>query len=237
MENISWEGLELVIFDVDGTLYRQSKLRKVMLFKLLSYYALRPWKYKELQILYHFRKEREKRPAYHSSNLEDEQYEWPAILLNIKPAAVKKVIEKWIFQAPNQYLKAAMYPGVAQFFEDLKLCGIKTAIYSDYKSDEKLQAMGLSADLQRCSTDKKVNSFKPLPKGLLVILEELDIKQRGNCLFIGDRFELDGLCAENAGIPFLLVDKNKADINLYTELSNCMNKTRSNTITRSVKTK
>jgi FMN phosphatase YigB (HAD superfamily) len=227
MENIFWEGLELVIFDVDGTLYRQSKLRKTMLFKLLCYYTLRPWKYRELLILYHFRKERENRHDYSGSNLEEEQYEWPAALLKTKPEKIKKVIEDWMYTAPNPYLKSVLYPGIAQFFTDLKQYGIKTAIYSDYKSDDKLQAMGLSADLQICSTDKRVNSFKPLPRGLLVILEELRIKQKGNCLFIGDRFELDGLCAERAGIPFLLVDKDIADINLYTELSTQLNQNRS----------
>lgn len=220
MENIFWESLELVIFDVDGTLYRQSVLRKIMLFKLLSHYMIRPWRYKELLILYHFRKEREKRSGFRGVDLEEEQYQWCADKVNQKPEVIKEVIEKWIFDLPNRYLKASLYPGVAQFFNDLKQNGIKTAIYSDYNSERKLEKMELVADLQISSTDKRVNSFKPLPAGLLLILSELKITTKENCLFIGDRFELDGVCAENAGVPFLLVEKDKASKDLYTELSN-----------------
>lgn len=220
MDNISWKGLELVIFDVDGTLYRQSGLRKIMLFKLLRYYLIRPWKYKELLIVYHFRKEREKRPGFEGKDLEEEQYLWCAEKTGQKPDEIKRVINKWIFDAPNRYLKAALYPGVTQFFNDLKDRGIKTAIYSDYNSEDKLLEMQLVVDLQISSTDKRVNSFKPIPKGLFVILSELKITNKANCLFIGDRFELDGICAENAGVPFLLVDKISADHDFYTKLSN-----------------
>lgn len=227
MENIFWEGLELVIFDVDGTLYRQSVLRKIMLFKLLSHYMIRPWRYKELLILYHFRKEREKRSGFKGVNLEEEQYQWCAEKVKQKPEIVKRVVNKWMFEAPNPYLKAALYPGVAQFFKDLKQNGIKTAIYSDYNSEQKLIEMELAADLQISSTDKRVNSFKPLPAGLLVVLAELKITNKDNCLFIGDRFELDGRCAENAGVPFLLVEKDKAGSSLYTQLSNHLIQSRS----------
>lgn len=220
MENIFWQGLELVVFDVDGTLYRQSMLRKIMLFKLLSHYLMRPWRYKELLILYHFRKEREKRIGFKGIDLEEEQYQWCANKVDQKPEVVKKVIDKWIFDIPNQYLKAALYPGVTKFFDDLKQNGIKTAIYSDYNSECKLAKMELTADLQISSTDKRVNSFKPLPAGLLVVLAELNITHKENCLFIGDRFELDGICAQNAGVPFFLVEKEKASSGLYTELSN-----------------
>jgi len=227
MENIFWKGLELVIFDVDGTLYRQSSLRKVMLFKLLSYYAIRPWRYKELFILYHFRKEREKRSGFEGENLDDEQYAWCAEKTGEQPAEVKRVINHWIFNAPNPYLKDAMFAGVAQFFDDLKAQGIKIAIYSDYNSEEKLRMMGLNADFEISSTDKRVNSFKPLPKGLFVVLSALNVNNKENCLFIGDRFELDGRSAEKAGIPFLLIEQNSAENGFYTKLSNYLIQARS----------
>jgi FMN phosphatase YigB (HAD superfamily) len=212
-------GLELVIFDVDGTLYHQSKLRKIMFFKIISYYLLRPWKFKELFILYHFRKEREKRAGFTGVNLQEEQYIWCAQKLNVKIETVKDVIDKWIFTLPNDSLKSCMYPGVSKFIADLKLQGAKTAIYSDYNSKNKLKKMGLYVDLEVSSTDPEVNSFKPLPDGLLLILSEMNISNKKNCLYIGDRFELDGLCAKNAGIPFLLVDKAAAPKDFYFKLS------------------
>lgn len=220
MDNMIWKELELVIFDVDGTLYKQSSLRKIMLFKLLSYYLIRPWRYKELVILSSFRKEREKRPGFAGPDLQEAQYTWCAESTGYPVQQVKKVINKWIFNAPNPYLKASLYPGIANFFKDLRENGIKIAIYSDYDSENKLKSMELIADFEISSTDKKVNSFKPIPKGLLVVLDEMKITKKANSLFIGDRIELDGVCAENAGIPFLLVDKSTADKDFYTKLSN-----------------
>lgn len=226
MKNIFWTELQVVIFDVDGTLYQQSKLRRIMFIKLIVYYLLRPWKYRELVILYHFRKEREKRAGYTSPDLEEEQYLWCVEKTGAALKTVKEVIDQWIFEWPNRYLEKCMYPDVRQFFSTLKKYGIKTAIYSDYKSADKLKHMQIQADMEISSTDKRVNSFKPLPNGLLEILSAMNITERENCLYIGDRFELDGLCAKAAGIPFLLVDQTSASTDFYGKLAQYLIKSR-----------
>ncbi|WEK21218.1 MAG: HAD family hydrolase [Candidatus Pedobacter colombiensis] len=219
MENILWNRLELIVFDVDGTLYDQSKLRKIMFVRLILYYILRPYRYNELFILYHFRKEREKRAGFRGKNLKDKQYQWCAQKVNEKVEVVRKVIDQWIFNEPNRYLKRCMYPGVRQFIVDLKVKGIRTAIYSDYDSVNKLENMQIKVDLEISSTDERVNSFKPCPDGLLFILSEMNITNKNNCLYIGDREGLDGSCAEYANISFLLVDKGIAAKNFYQKLS------------------
>lgn len=218
MKNIFWERLQLVIFDVDGTLYNQSKLRKIMLYKLLTHYFLQPWKYKELQILYHFRREREKRAGLKAPGLNEQQYEWAAEKSGQHIEKVKQTIDYWIFTAPNIYLKRCMYPGLTDFLRALENSGIKIAIYSDYNSVDKLKEMQIQTELIVSSTDKNVNSFKPSPDGLIAALSVSGITNKDNCLFIGDRFELDGLCAERADIPFLLVETTNPEF--YIKLSN-----------------
>lgn len=206
MKEDFWKNVKLIIFDVDGTLYNQKALRKVMLRKLLRYYLLRPWKYNELLIIRSFRREREKRAGFIGEDLSNEQYIWCSNQLDVDLDLVKKVINKWIFTLPNRYLKSCMYPGVRELFDNLRHAGIQTAIYSDYDSRDKLKEMQLETDLQVCSTDSDVNAFKPEPKGIQLILNKLNIR-KNDCLFIGDRIELDGICATNAGVEFLLVDK------------------------------
>lgn len=220
MDNINWNKLELIIFDVDGTLYNQSKLRKKMCLMLIAYYTIRPWKIKDLKILYHFRKERERKSGYQSINLTREQYEWCAQKVNTSLEDVKRVVDKWIFEFPNKYLKQFMYPGVQTFFLDLDKKNIRKAVFSDYESEKKLASMELTVDISVSSTDDNINAMKPLPKGIFHILTELNITNKSNCLFIGDRLELDGKSAKSAGIPFLIIDKKKAKINLYKSLSN-----------------
>lgn len=218
MNEAFWKELELVIFDVDGTLYNQTVLRKIMMRKLLIYYLFKPWKYRELLIIYHFRKERDKRAGFSGKDLNNEQYNWCAKRLNVEIDLVRRVIDKWIFTIPNDYLKLCMYPGVHEFFTELKNAGIQTAIYSDYESKTKLIKMNLETDLQVCSTDSGIDAFKPLPNGLFMILSNMNVPSE-NCLFIGDRFELDGLCAKNAGVEFFLIEKNNAEAGLFLKLS------------------
>lgn len=213
------KNIKLVIFDVDGTLYDQSKLRNKMITALFCYYFLRPWKYRELLIIHHFRIEREKRAGFEGENLKQQQFEWCANKLNCSVERVRLVVDKWIFEFPNKYLVNCMYPGVAETFEILKSYGILRAIYSDYDSEEKLKCMSLDAELLVSSTDTNINAMKPLPKALSYIINKFNITNKESCLFIGDRQELDGECAKLAGIQFLLIDKNKAKDNFYHILS------------------
>jgi phosphoglycolate phosphatase/putative hydrolase of the HAD superfamily len=204
--NLDWGKIKAVIFDVDGTLYTQSRLRKKMLFSLLSHYTLRPWAWKDILILHHFRAEREKKAGVVCRNLEEAQYAWCAEKSHFPIPRIRKVIDYWMFKFPNRYLAGCMYPGVKSCFTSLRSKGIKIGIYSDYKALDKLQAMGLKADVVVCSTDAHIDFLKPHPKGLLYIAENLGLKPE-ECLFIGDRMELDGECAIKAKMPYLIVEK------------------------------
>jgi phosphoglycolate phosphatase/putative hydrolase of the HAD superfamily len=60
--------------------------------------------------------------------------------------------------------------------------------------------------------------MKPDPKALHYITGKLkvDIKQ---CVFIGDRDELDGACARSVSMPYIIVDKDpKGETDLYGRL-------------------
>ncbi|WP_207420130.1 HAD family hydrolase [Desertivirga brevis] len=217
-KRLNIEDIKAVIFDVDGTLYEQSRLRKKMLFILLKYYSLRPWRFKELQALYHFRIEREKRPGYSCEDLENEQYTWCSDKVNLKPEQIKQLVDRWMFNVPNQYLPGCVFPGIKELFGILKGMGLKVAIYSDYKAEDKLKAMDLEADLIISSTDPFISRLKPDPKALLYIANKFGLPP-SSCLFIGDREELDGQCAMNAGMPYLIIDKKPFNtFDFYTNL-------------------
>lgn len=196
---------KVVIFDVDGTLYSQQKLRRKMFFSLIRFYMFRPWRYADLLILHRFRQEREKRTGYVGADLEKAQYEWCANKLNASVDRIKEVVNHWIFQYPNPFLASCIYPGVRELFKKLREKNIKIAIYSDYKAIDKLAAMGLEADLVVSSTDKNIDTFKPDPKAINYIMNEFKVTSE-ECLFVGDREELDGKCASNAGISYLILN-------------------------------
>jgi FMN phosphatase YigB (HAD superfamily) len=222
MINVNWKTLKALIFDVDGTLYDQAKLRRIMFVQLLKYYAPRPGKMREILILYHFRAEREKMAGYRGGDLDSDQYDWCATKLNIPVEQVKDVIQRWIFDFPNPFLKRCIYPGVSALFKLLSDQGFKVVVYSDYPSAAKLKALDLSATFIISSTDSDINSLKPTGQGLQFIVKQMRVDV-SECLYIGDRAELDGLCASAVGMPFIDISSHKPET-FYLELIADLNK-------------
>lgn len=188
-----------------------------MLLELAAFYCSRPAKIHELKILYHFRKEREKKAGHIFRHLEEEQYEWVAEKLNKDVSIIKPVIEKWIFKKPVKFLPSCSYKNAAALIKKLQKKGILTAIYSDYKAGDKLKAMKIWPDMIVASTDPAINSLKPNANGINLILNTLQVLPQ-HCIFIGDRYSRDGLCAKNAGVPYISVPgklKSKEKFFLY----------------------
>lgn len=187
-----------------------------MFFALIKHYLLRPGRLKELATIYHFRAEREKRHGYCGTDLENEQYEWCAAKVNLPVEQIKQVVSKWIFEFPNSYLLESRFPGIPSLISASKESGIKIAVYSDYAAIDKLKYLEIETDIAIASTDTEINCMKPSPKGLLHIMKIFNV-QPGECLFIGDRDELDGHCANNAAIPYLNVKMYNVDPALFYE--------------------
>ncbi|MBF9236499.1 HAD family hydrolase [Hymenobacter sp. BT683] len=218
--HVQWPSTKAVIFDVDGTLYEQSRLRMKMVGALARYYALRPWRLAEVRLLLRFRAEREKRPGAAGPGLEQAQYAWASRDGRIPGQKIRRVVDQWLFEQPKQYLRACAYPGIHSFFAALRQHGIKIGIYSDYEAHGKLAALGLAADLVVSSTDPEIDHLKPAPHGLWHIAATLGVAP-AECLFIGDRPELDGACAAQAGMPWLMVEQQRFDqFTFYESLEN-----------------
>ncbi|MFW5760788.1 MAG: HAD family hydrolase [Cyclobacteriaceae bacterium] len=196
--------IKLVVFDVDGTLYNQKQLRTTMLLKLLSYYLIRPLRWKELEIISTFRKEREKLAFNETSNLQEMQFQVCADKLKIDVARVKSVINHWIFSQPLPLLKQYVYPEIYPFLQKLKEAGIPVAVWSDYAAEEKLSAMAIKADLVVAATDPQIDKFKPDPAGLNYILKYFNCHPE-YALMVGDRDELDGKSARAVGMKYFQV--------------------------------
>jgi phosphoglycolate phosphatase/putative hydrolase of the HAD superfamily len=186
-----------ILFDLDGTLYDQKKMRLCMLYDLIIYYIARPGKLQELRIIYHFRKMRD--TMTDGENLNEEQYLSVSRHLGIKQDAVKNIITRWIEERPLRFMRRCRYPYIPQLFQEIASRDLKIAIVSDYPVTKKMHALGLHADVMISSVDSDVNHFKPHPKGFLLAAKRLGL-QNDECLVIGDRDDKDGLAADNAGI-------------------------------------
>lgn len=204
----------LVIFDLDGTLYDQNKLRRIVMRKLLLRFLTFRFKILDFRIITCFRSERENRKGYTSDRLSEEQYEWCAAALKISRERVRTCIETYIYNFPLSFLKHAKFKGVDEFFSLLYEKHVKTVIYSDYPIEDKLKALRLSVNGAYCSTDVTINQFKPSLKALQLICREMKCESK-NTVYIGDRDDHDGEGARMMGIPFILVDPKRTRTGIF----------------------
>ena len=212
-----------VIFDVDGTLYRQSTLRRAMLFRLVRAHVLHPRDaVATFRILWSYRGAHEqlRRDQLRGDGLRVDGSTGPAAMLEERQlmltagragypvAAVRRTIEKWIERSPLDLMLATRWPGVVECLQELRGTGIRIGALSDYPATAKLTAMGLSAlfDVVVCAQDSDVGRLKPDPAGLRIVLARLDMPAE-HAVYVGDRPDLDAGAASAAGVRCYIIDR------------------------------
>ena len=207
------EATEALIFDLDGTLYDQGRLRRKMFLDLMVGLAKNPLFLQKINVLYTFRKNRERLSAGTGDAccIERRQYAEVAHALGLSIVDVRRIVNEWIFEKPLKHLAQCVYPGVNDLFTILKQKKYKIGIFSDYPCHSKLQSLELKVDAMVCATDEQVDRFKPHPAGLLFTAKELGVPAM-NCFFIGDRDDKDGECARRAGMSFLILPRGQISI-------------------------
>ena len=202
MSPIHWAAVRAVVFDVDGTLYDQGRMRRRMALALLRHCLRNPSEFGLLRTVQTFRRSREELGEEEVGDVARLQYVRPAERLAVDPAAVRRVAEYWLGERPLAHLPACRAPAVDTLFAVLRETGRKIAVFSDYAIENKLQALGLEADLCVSALDPDVDRLKPNARGLERILERLALPPEA-CVMIGDRDDRDGEAARRVGMPFL----------------------------------
>ena len=202
LNQIDWSQIRLVIFDVDGTLYDQSKMRRKMLIELCKYYMIRPWKIREFLLLKQFRDQRDKLAFEENQNIAVAQFQLSEN--STTPENVMNIVDKWMRQKPLEYIREFRFKESISLFNLMTQRGIEVAVLSDFHPAEKLAAMGHECANIYSSESKEINVLKPHPKGILHVLNDLKVSRK-NAVYIGDREETDGEASNRAGIPFINV--------------------------------
>ena len=208
-----WSAVRGVLFDVDGTLYRQAPLRTRMALELFRYTLRHPVNgLKSLYVLREFRANRESLRWTPRSNgaLQRIQYEQIATRVNVSLPFVIEKVREWMYFRLLRHLRTYRRPGVVRFLERCRLNGITIGAFSDYPTSEKVEALGLYHwfTLHLCSTDASIDSFKPSPRGMRLACKmwRLDPNE---LLYIGDQPKIDGAAAVAAGVRFILIGHQK----------------------------
>lgn len=200
------DRIKAILFDIDGTLYRQRPLRLRMAAELLKYFLVSPLAAaRAIYILCVFRKKREAlrsaKPL--SSGLAVLQYRIAADGTGFSEERVKRTVMKWIRQMPLKHLYGFRYPGMEELLRQCRDKGIRIGAFSDYPAEEKIDALKLTPffDLYLCSTDPGIDAFKPSPAGILKACRTWGLDP-AQVAYIGDRPDIDGGSAASAGAHF-----------------------------------
>jgi len=200
-----------VLFDVDGTLYRQAALRSLMALELAllalqwGSAAPRAWR-----LLSAFRAAQEhlRREAGTDTPLAHLQICRAAAAAGLPEAEATRVVMDCFFRRPLKYLRACRADGVLELLDFLAARGIRAGVLSDYDPVPKLEALGLTGrfDPVLCTTDETINALKPHPKGFLAACQAWSLDP-GDVLYVGDRFDVDAAGAHAAGMPCVIISR------------------------------
>ena len=202
LRSSDWSDIELVAFDVDGTLYNQRSLRMRMARDMVVHAVLER-KLAFVSVLMAYRRIRECLGEAETCDFGNTLIAQTSAAAGSTPEAVRAIVAEWVAQRPLPYLAACRYPGILELFEGLKGSGKIIGILSDYPARAKLVALGLAADHVVSAEDDGVGFLKPHPRGLESLIAAAKVKAHATVL-IGDRVERDGLVARRVGARALI---------------------------------
>jgi FMN phosphatase YigB (HAD superfamily) len=202
-EQLDLAGVTAVIFDVDGTLYRQRPLRRAMAARMVRAHLLRPVRgARTVRVLGAYRSAQEElRSSPALVGLAGAQAVIAAERSGVPTDEVQRCVAHWMDTVPLDLLCRYVQPGLTELLESLRRNGIRLGVFSDYPATDKLRALGIGDlfDVVVCAGDAEVSAFKPSPRGLLIALERLGVGA-DEALYVGDRVDADAAAAAAAGV-------------------------------------
>jgi len=188
----------IIITDLDGTLYFQIPVQICMCIELCIYYVIHFNRIMELILLLKYRKQ-------HNQDISLDLLDF-ASENKISVEKMSHLIETWLINRPLKWIRIFKDYKLIKLLNTLKK-DVKIVVYSDYPTEQKLQALNFVSDEEFFYDNKEIIFMKPNSQGLDYIIKKLKVKKE-EILVIGDREDKDGLAALKCGVDFIILSKN-----------------------------
>ncbi len=204
---LDWGSFQLMVFDVDGTLYDQKGLRRRMAGLLLRH-AISTGGIETPLILRSYRKWREELAEQERERFEDILVGRLASHYRRSKADIESLVADWMERKPLPFLKEFRRPGVDDLFARLRKAGKTIGVLSDYPAQDKLAKLDLEADIVVSARDAEVELLKPHPRGIERVMQEAGVAPEATVM-VGDRAERDGEMGRRAGVRTFILSSQR----------------------------
>lgn len=188
------DDIELVTWDVDGTLYSMPAVKRAVIFAAIrGLFSLRIARnLRELSLLGRFRKSMA-RARSAGGQLPDGALAERDRVLAAEHRWYRPAIEK-----------VGVAPGIFELMDRFDRAGIRQVVVSDYRADYKLEALGLRDRFAASYAAEDHGALKPSPAVFHAVIADHHIAPE-RILHIGDRDDTDTIAAQAAGCQATLL--------------------------------
>ena len=196
---------DLIIFDMDGTLYFQRGMQIRMGLRLVRHALTSKHGFRDLSVILRYRKLREHWDS--QSSMDDEKlYGTLAESMRLPADHVRDTVHEWMLVKPMDVVRECRDGVLCETIRRLLSDGKRVCIYSDYPTEDKCRAVGLPDDIPQFYCGKgEVKTLKPNPSALFYIMNVYPDIQRNKMIMVGDRADRDKAAADNAGIDSMIL--------------------------------
>ncbi len=204
-------SFDLIIFDMDGTLYFQKSLQIKMACRLIKHAFFEKRGMKDLKAVLCYRRIRERWDAENDID-EEAIFEEVSGKCGLQSGEVKAVVERWMFKEPLKAVAESKDRRLIRVMERLVSGGKNVCIYSDYPAREKAESLGVPEKVRLFSSGSDgIDTMKPNPAGILHVMSQYPGTGKAEVIMVGDRDDRDGEAARRAGVDHIILRRFQAE--------------------------
>lgn len=182
-------GIKVVSWDVDGTLYDSSVMKKHLVTLWLSAFW-RPSTWRDIKVILASQKM--------IKRIHNNGGEYGSLFNEETRRLAERAEKRWFHRALSQ---SGLREGIVNAVAFFRLSGLQQIVVSDYRADYKLEILGIKREFQHAYACEDHRALKPSSAIFDLVCNELGVLPK-EILHIGDRADTDGVAAKKAGCQF-----------------------------------